>query len=596
VLGDWLWIAYDMGSATPLPDNRERLVLPTATCLRLLSDVARALDHAAAEGVFPCELPPESVFVSRRGARLGDLGTAREVLGRARPGGDTAYVPPEILRGEPAGDRSGVYVFGALLYHLFAGASPRGAHGVPLASWRPDLPASMNPIVAATMADEPERRPRSAGEAHELVKRAIRNAAAAPGSAVRPRVTPPHARSSPRKPTAGRGKNELPAPLRNFPWGEVAQYLAEPPEPAAGERAAPVPRSVVENPAATKRSAAKPPASKSPRASRKPAAKPAEPSRRPVAKPAEPPRRPAAEPSRRPAAEPSRSPAAKLAEPSTSPPRGRSATSGLGPLRRFSAVVVAGSALLGSAVGLLLGQSPAADPVRAKAVQADGMGVTVPPGWRAADGKRSGALTVRQEAASGSSLQVRLVHAPPVRPPGSQPVKLGALQAWRAASPGVVRYAAPATEGTVLITCRAPTAAGADALRQCERTASTLTLDEASAVPLAETLEEEDRLQGIIADLRARRDAGRRRLARAAEPSGQSVTAQNLVRSHERAAVALDRLSGAEPIAAAVRRTAAAYSSLATSAESRSTPRWERARERLRRLDHTLGEVLAARG
>jgi hypothetical protein len=98
-----------------------------------------------------------------------------------------------------------------------------------------------------------------------------------------------------------------------------------------------------------------------------------------------------------------------------------------------------------------------------------------------------------------------------------------------------------------------------------------------------------------VADLRAKRDMARRQLARADEPNGQRVLAENLVRSHERAAVALRRLSGAEPIEAAVRRAAAAYASLAASAESGSSRRWEGARERLRRLDDALDEALAAR-
>jgi hypothetical protein len=198
--GEWLWIAYDIGSATPLSDYRKGLVLPTATCLRLLSDVARGLDDAIAKRVFPCELPLESVFVSRHGVRLGDLGTAREALGRAGPGGDTPHVPPEVLRGEPATARSGVYVFGALAYHLLTGASPKGVHGVPLTGWRPDLPAAMNQIVATAMSGDPERRPRSAGHVNELVQRTMRDAAAAPRARLRPPATVPQIRSLPGKP------------------------------------------------------------------------------------------------------------------------------------------------------------------------------------------------------------------------------------------------------------------------------------------------------------------------------------------------------------------------------------------------------------
>jgi hypothetical protein len=163
-----LWIAYEMGSTTSLADNRGHLLLPTAKCLRVLSDVARALDDAAREGVFAYELPPGSVFVSHRGARLGDLGTAREALFAAgyAPEGDTAYVPPEVLHGERPGERSGVYLLGALLYHLLTGASPLDGRAAALNGGRPGLSASINSVVATTMADDPALRPGSAAAAY----------------------------------------------------------------------------------------------------------------------------------------------------------------------------------------------------------------------------------------------------------------------------------------------------------------------------------------------------------------------------------------------------------------------------------------------
>ncbi|MGH2741392.1 MAG: hypothetical protein ACRDN8_02680, partial [Thermoleophilaceae bacterium] len=68
-----------------------------------------------------------------------------------------------------------------------------------------------------------------------------------------------------------------------------------------------------------------------------------------------------------------------------------------------------------------------------------------------------------------------------------------------------------------------------------------------------------------------------------------------LARSHERAAAALSGLSAAEPVEAAVREVAAAYSSLAASAGSGSPGRWDSAVKRVRRRDTYLAEVLSAR-
>src|SRR5918999_1631031 len=162
-----LWIAYDMGSATSLADARGRRLLPTATSLRVLLDVARALDGAAAEGVFACELPPGSMFLSGKGARLGDLGTAREVLARVEYEleGDPAYVPPEVLRGQRAGERSGVYLFGALMHYLLTGGPPHNARPGPPANGPPELPASIKAVVATATAEDPEMRPPTVSEA-----------------------------------------------------------------------------------------------------------------------------------------------------------------------------------------------------------------------------------------------------------------------------------------------------------------------------------------------------------------------------------------------------------------------------------------------
>src|SRR5215218_3454723 len=54
-----LWIAYEVGSNKPLPEYRKHLLLPTATWLRVLGDVARAIDEAAERRVFAYEVGPD---------------------------------------------------------------------------------------------------------------------------------------------------------------------------------------------------------------------------------------------------------------------------------------------------------------------------------------------------------------------------------------------------------------------------------------------------------------------------------------------------------------------------------------------------------
>ena len=502
-----LWIAYDMGSATSLADVRGRRLLPTATSLRVLLDVARALDGAAAEGVFACELPPGSMFLSGKGARLGDLGTAREVLARVEYEleGDPAYVPPEVLRGQRAGERSGVYLFGALMHYLLTGGPPHNARPGPPANGQPELPASIKAVVATATAEDPEMRPPTVSEAHDMARRALRGE--------------PPARPRKQRPAAKRAS-----------------------KPAAAKQAAP--KRVTPKPEAAKRGSA----------------------RRVTPKLA----------------------AAKL-EAAKPPIRRRFAAK---PVTSRRAVALVGALILGSAAGLLLAGSPEPEPARAQTVTAGGMSVTVPSGGHRVDsGDRT--LLVR---APGSRLRARVVSRPLEPRPGARPVRLGALQAWRRAAEGLVRYSIPTSQGTLEVTCRTTSAPSPRPLRLCERTVSTLRLRDAKALPLAAATEDSRRLGVAVATLIAERDGARGRLGSAPTPNHQRLVAQELAEIHQRAAAILHGLAGAEAIEAAARDAADGYARLAAAAGSGAAARWDEASEQVRRSDAVLAEGIAAAG
>jgi hypothetical protein len=470
------WIAYDMGAAISLPEYGG--VLATATCQRVLSDVARALDEAAGDGVYAWELPPGSVFVSERGSRLGDLGTAREALRGAwfKPEGDTAHVPPEVLRGERAGERSGVYLFGALLRVLLTGASP----------WRA-LPASIDAVVASAMADDPERRPRTAGETQEMAARALRGEPARRSRRQRRRA---------------------------------AAKQAEPANPAAA-KPAPSPRPAAPTPAA--------------------------------AKPAPDPRPPAAKPA---------APRPRRAVPKPRSPRRAG---------RLRALAVGGAVVLGAASGVLLGWSMDPDPPAARTVDA-------------------GAVTISVRAEPGSGLRVRAVDRRLPTRPGAEPVRLGAIEAWRRSKAGAVTYQVPTTRGTLVLICGP---GSPDRLRRCERAASTTRLRDAKALPVAGAIRDRKRLLGSISALAAEREDARARLGRAETPEGQRVAARDLADSYARTARALGPVTAAEPVATAARAAADAYMALAESASTGSAGGWDDAGDRVRRSEAALAEAVA---
>jgi protein kinase-like protein len=524
-----LWIAYDMGSATPLADLRGRRLLPTATSLRVLLDVARALDGAAAEGVFACDLPPDAVFLSGKGARLGDLGTAREALGGVEYEleGDPAYVPPEVLRGQRAGERSGVYLFGALMHYLLTGGPPQNARPGPPANGQPELPASIKAVVATATADDPERRPPSVSEAHDMARRALRGEPPA-----RPRKQRPTKTGAAKRATAKHATLETPTAKHDS-------------KPAAAKRAA------------AKRVTPKPEAAK-PEAAKLEAAK----------------------------LKAAKLEAAKL-EAAKPPIRRRFAAK---PVTSRRAVALFGALILGSAAGLLLAGSPEPEQARAQTVTAGGMSVTVPSGGHRVD---SGDRTLLVQA-PGSRLRARVVSRPLEPRPGALPVRLGALQAWRRAAEGLVRYSIPTSQGTLEVTCRTTSVPSPRPLRLCERTVSTLRLRDAKALPLAAATEDSRRLGVAVATLIAERDAARGRLGSAPTPNHQRLVAQELAEVHQRAAAVLHGLVGAEAIEAATRDAADAYARLAASAGSGLAARWDEASEQVRRGDRGLAEAIAA--
>jgi hypothetical protein len=563
-----------VGSATPL---RDRHPLPTAISLRVLSDVARALERAAGEGVFASELTPESVFVSWTGVRLGDLGTAREGLAGAEYPleGDPAYVPPEVLRGERAGERSGVYLFGALLHYLLTGTSPQAEPSSASENGQLGLRASLKAIVATTTAQDPESRPQSVGEAHEMAKRALRGEP--PTDARRTRV----ATASAAKRVTEAHVKPLAAAARPIAMPREDTRRAEPrratPKAASVKRA--LPGAATTSRAAPRAAAVKrasPGATITTRAAPKAAAAKRGAPGMATAKPA--PAKPA-----------SKSVRAKQGAPKASiRQRVRSQ-----PVLRQHAGVLACALILGAAAGLLLAGSPESEPARAQTVTAGGLSVTLPAGRHRVRSGDDQSLLVR---APGSRLRARIVSRPPRPPAAARPVRLGALEAWRRATGRVVRYSVPTNRGTLVVTCRMTSSGSSLPLRRCERTASTLKLSDARALPLATAAGDTRRLRATIATLRAERDAARARLNRAATPKDQGLVAQDLAAGHERAAAIVGRLAGGESIEAAASGAAHAYARLAASAETGSAGRWEEASEQVRRRDAELAKAIAAAG
>lgn len=172
------------------PSLRQRLErepqLPIDVSVRIACHVAEALEYAHAKGVLHRDIRPENILLEGSHALLTDFGIAGvvELTGAERLSasgivlGVPGYISPEQERGESALDgRSDLYSLGCVLYELLGGMPPftgatraaivaRQLNGVvpPLRTVRPDLPDSLERVVARALAPRPEQRFGSAGE------------------------------------------------------------------------------------------------------------------------------------------------------------------------------------------------------------------------------------------------------------------------------------------------------------------------------------------------------------------------------------------------------------------------------------------------
>ncbi len=146
--------------------------------LSVLSQVGSALAKSAQAGIVPRDIKPENLLVTPAGeVKVADFGLARvleddlELTQQGMALGTPLYMSPEQAAGRPVDVRSDLYSLGATVYHLLAGRPPftgptslavalahRHEQLVPLAAFRPELPAGLGQIVEQLLAKEPEER------------------------------------------------------------------------------------------------------------------------------------------------------------------------------------------------------------------------------------------------------------------------------------------------------------------------------------------------------------------------------------------------------------------------------------------------------
>jgi serine/threonine protein kinase len=157
--------------------------LPTPRALRIVGQIASALDAAHARGLVHRDVKPANILVTTDDrAYLSDFGVVKELTsnGATRTGsfiGTIEYCAPEQIEGRDVDARTDVYALACVLYECLAGAPPfhrpsevavlnAHLHASPPKLTRvvPEVPPELEHVIAKALSKSPLDRYPSAGE------------------------------------------------------------------------------------------------------------------------------------------------------------------------------------------------------------------------------------------------------------------------------------------------------------------------------------------------------------------------------------------------------------------------------------------------
>ena len=180
-----LWLAMQCVDGGSIAD---RLVrdgrMPVADTVRVLREVASALEHAHRRGIVHRDIKPANILVDGESGRclVTDFGIARTVDAAALTAtgvllGTPAYLSPEQVTGEPIDHRVDIYALGVMAYEMLAGRVPfegptptaammkrLGGPPDPVTTVRDDVPPVLSAAITTCLAADPAERFQSAAD------------------------------------------------------------------------------------------------------------------------------------------------------------------------------------------------------------------------------------------------------------------------------------------------------------------------------------------------------------------------------------------------------------------------------------------------
>jgi TolB-like protein len=183
------WIAYELVDGESVAVRCGRGPLPLGESVALAADIAAALDHAHARGVLHRDVTAGNIMVTRDGRgvlvdfglALPDRGAHLTTTGAML--GTSGYVAPEVLRGQPADERSDLYGLGVVLYRMVTGRLPHEGETPEAVMYRvlnesppapselrPELSGELERVMLRLLAREPADRYTTAAELVEALR------------------------------------------------------------------------------------------------------------------------------------------------------------------------------------------------------------------------------------------------------------------------------------------------------------------------------------------------------------------------------------------------------------------------------------------
>jgi serine/threonine-protein kinase len=172
--------------------------LPMADRLRILAQVADALDYAHHQGVIHRDVKPANILLTAGDQpKLSDFGLS-VLAGSGEEGGVVRgtphYMSPEQTRGKRLDHRSDIYALGVILYECITGAPPFSGASLAIMAQHvnvapepprtkcPECPPELEALTLQLLEKDPEKRPASGAEVARRLREFLASAPAPPAA------------------------------------------------------------------------------------------------------------------------------------------------------------------------------------------------------------------------------------------------------------------------------------------------------------------------------------------------------------------------------------------------------------------------------